>query len=46
MFTSDVHYLPVMNNLFASAPIDIIDWIKITVCGLIAYGIAELVPYS
>jgi magnesium-transporting ATPase (P-type) len=38
MFT----YLPVMNNLFASAPIDIIDWIKITVCGLITYGIVEL----
>ncbi|MGX9366496.1 cation-transporting P-type ATPase [Desulfoplanes sp. PS50] len=38
MFT----YLPVMNNLFASAPIDIIDWFKIIVCGLITYGIVEL----
>ncbi|WP_319467771.1 cation-transporting P-type ATPase [uncultured Pseudodesulfovibrio sp.] len=34
-------YVPVMNTLFASAPIDLLDWTKILACGLIVYGIVE-----
>lgn len=37
MFT----YLPVMNRLFASAPLGILDWMKILVCGLAVYFIVE-----
>lgn len=34
-------YLPIMNTLFSSAPIDLLDWIKITTCGIIVYFIVE-----
>ena len=34
-------YAPVMNSLFASAPLDFFDWIKILSCGLIVYGLVE-----
>jgi len=34
-------YMPVLNNLFASAPIDLLDWLKIFVCGLIVYAVVE-----
>jgi len=34
-------YAPVMNRLFASAPVDLMDWIKIIVCGLIVYVVVE-----
>jgi magnesium-transporting ATPase (P-type) len=34
-------YVPLMNTLFASAPIDLLDWTKILACGLIVYGIIE-----
>ena len=34
-------YTPIMNKLFASAPIDLLDWIKIILCGAIAYGVVE-----
>ena len=34
-------YVPVMNTLFASAPVDILDWIKVIACGLLAYCVVE-----
>lgn len=34
-------YAPVMNKLFASAPIGLLDWLKIITCGLLVYGIVE-----
>jgi len=34
-------YTPVMNRLFSSAPVDLMDWIKIIVCGVIVYGVVE-----
>lgn len=34
-------YVPVMNTLFASAPIGLLDWTKILACGLAVYGIVE-----
>ncbi|WP_316896356.1 cation-transporting P-type ATPase [Pseudodesulfovibrio indicus] len=34
-------YTPFMNRLFASAPVDLFDWIKIFVCGVIVYGVVE-----
>lgn len=34
-------YAPVMNTLFASAPIDFLDWIKIIACGVAVYFIVE-----
>jgi len=35
-------YLPVMNRLFQSAPVDLVDWVKVLICGLLAYVIVEL----
>jgi len=35
-------YLPIMNTLFSSAPIDLTDWLKITACGIAVYAIVEL----
>ena len=34
-------YAPVMNTLFASAPVDFLDWLKVFVCGFIVYGVVE-----
>lgn len=34
-------YTPVMNRLFASAPVDFMDWVKIIVCGVTVYGVVE-----
>lgn len=34
-------YTPVMNKLFSSAPIDVLDWTKIILCGLIVYWVVE-----
>lgn len=34
-------YTPVMNKLFSSAPIDVLDWIKIILCGSIVYWVVE-----
>lgn len=34
-------YAPIMNKLFASAPLDVLDWVKVVVCGVIVYGIVE-----
>ncbi|MEF2146416.1 MAG: cation transporting ATPase C-terminal domain-containing protein, partial [Desulfovibrionaceae bacterium] len=34
-------YLPVMNRLFASAPINLLDWIKILLCGLAVFFVVE-----
>lgn len=34
-------YVPVMNSLFSSAPIDLFDWVKIAACGLLVYFIVE-----
>lgn len=34
-------YVPVMNSLFSSAPIDVFDWVKILICGFAVYGIVE-----
>ncbi|XXJ21596.1 cation-transporting P-type ATPase [Desulfovibrio caledoniensis] len=35
-------YAPVMHRLFASAPLDLVQWAKILGCGLAAYVIVEL----
>ncbi|MBC17557.1 MAG: carbonate dehydratase [Desulfovibrio sp.] len=34
-------YAPFMNTLFSSAPINLLDWIKILACGLAVYFIVE-----
>ncbi|WP_027361593.1 cation-transporting P-type ATPase [Halodesulfovibrio aestuarii] len=34
-------YAPFMNNIFATAPIDLLDWGKILVCGLISFSLVE-----
>jgi len=35
-------YVPVMNSLFASAPIGLLDWAKIVACGVGVYALVEL----
>lgn len=34
-------YAPVMNKLFATAPINLLDWVKVIVCGVVVYCIVE-----
>ncbi len=34
-------YVPVMNSLFNSAPIDLLDWVKIAACGVLVYLAVE-----
>jgi len=34
-------YLPVMNRLFQSAPIDLGAWVRIVAAGIIAFAIVE-----
>jgi magnesium-transporting ATPase (P-type) len=34
-------YAPFMNELFSSTPIDLIDWVKITLCGIVVYFLVE-----
>jgi magnesium-transporting ATPase (P-type) len=35
-------YAPFMHTLFSSAPMGVLDWIKVLACGLAAYAIVEL----
>ncbi|BBD08299.1 cation-transporting P-type ATPase [Desulfovibrio ferrophilus] len=35
-------YVPVMNALFSSAPLDVLDWAKILTCGFVAFAVIEL----
>ena len=34
-------YAPVMNRLFATAPVNLLDWVKVIVCGIVVYFIIE-----
>ncbi|MBU4192826.1 MAG: cation transporting ATPase C-terminal domain-containing protein, partial [Proteobacteria bacterium] len=34
-------YAPVMNTLFSSTPIGLLDWLKITLCGVAAFLLVE-----
>lgn len=35
-------YAPFMHSLFSSAPMGVLDWVKVLACGLAAYAIVEL----
>ncbi|HAS90425.1 MAG TPA: carbonate dehydratase [Desulfovibrio sp.] len=34
-------YAPVMNKLFATAPVNLLDWVKVILCGIAVYFIVE-----
>ena len=34
-------YAPIMNNLFSSTPIGLLDWLKIILCGVAAFLLVE-----
>lgn len=35
-------YLPFMNGIFSSAPLDVWDWAKIVTCGVLVFALIEL----